>query len=308
MDDTTPTIAALERILLTVEAELVALHVGEPVDTAELDRRLQAELTGVGSPVAAQPPPQPTFAVATPGPPPPPPPPPSVSPPLPPPPSPTLSSRPSASVPAGSRGTLEWLFRVGGIALVVLAAVFFVSTAISRGWIGPTAQLALATAVSLGIVGQSFRFPDAQRAWRVTMAAGGAAAFFVTGVVGHLGLDLLGIGAAVAWLAAAIGGFLVLARAHDSELIAALGGPAAGLGAVLVAGSADVSDAVLLAVGVGWTAALAFAAAGQRWFIARAVGGVVGATVILFGVGLSVDDSVTALSIAGGALGVASIV
>jgi len=140
------------------------------------------------------------------------------------------------------------------------------------------------------------------------MAAGGAAAFFATGVVGHLGLDLLGIGAAVAWLAAAIGGFLLLARAHDSELIAALGGPAAGLGAVLVASSADVSDAVLLAVGIGWTAALAFAAAGQRWFIARAVGGVVGATVILFGVGLSVDDSVTALSLAGGVLGVASIV
>ena len=65
---------------------------------------------------------------------------------------------PSSPVPSASPIDLEKVFRLGGISLVVLAAVFFVSTAISRGWIGPTAELALAAFASLAMIAQSFRF------------------------------------------------------------------------------------------------------------------------------------------------------
>jgi len=302
MEDDTTAIAALERVLLTVEAELMALHSGEPVNAQALEARLVTDVTTPARAMAASVPPPPPA---------PPPPPPRPAPlnPMPPRsamPPPPIRPKPRPA-PIESRVTLERLFRIGGIGLVVLAAVFFVSTAISRGWIGPSAQLALATLVSLGLVGQSFRFAPSQRIWSVTIAAGGAASFFVSGVIGHLGLDLLSTEAAVAWLSGAVLGFLALARAHDSERLAILGAPAAALGVVLLAGSTDAAESVLLIVGVGWTFALAAATAAQRWFAARALGGIVGAGIVLLGAGLSVDDGVTAASVVGAAVGILAV-
>ena len=51
-------------------------------------------------------------------------------------------------VDVDSEDVLKW----GGVVLVVLAVGFAVSTAISRGWIGPEAQLAGAALVSIGLV------------------------------------------------------------------------------------------------------------------------------------------------------------
>ena len=73
MADQTTAIAALERVLLTVEAELTALHRGEPVDRAELEQRLRTDIT---SPVPTPPP----AVIAAPPPLPPPPPPSAGSP------------------------------------------------------------------------------------------------------------------------------------------------------------------------------------------------------------------------------------
>ena len=164
----------------------------------------------------------------------------------------------------------EIAFRFGGISLVVLSAIFFVSTAINREWIGPTAQLILATVVSLAFIAQSFRF-DEQR-WRITFAAGGAAGLFISGVVGHLGLDILSMPAATAWLAVSIAAFLGLSRAHKAQLIAVLAAPATFIGSVLLIAAGVDSPSVIAATAAIWALALAGVCHGQGWSIARSVG------------------------------------
>ena len=164
----------------------------------------------------------------------------------------------------------EFLFRVGGISFVVLSAIFFVSTAINREWIGPTAQLILATLVSLGFIAQSFRFDD--RRWRVTFAAGGAAGLFISGVVGHLGLDILSMAMATAWLGGAIGAFLGLSRVHNSQVIALLAAPATFIGSSLLVAAGVDSPAVLAATAAIWSVALAVTCHRRGWFVARGAG------------------------------------
>ncbi len=179
----------------------------------------------------------------------------------------------------------EFLFRVGGISFVVLSAIFFVSTAINREWIGPTAQLILATLVSLGFIAQSFRFDD--RRWRVTFAAGGAAGLFISGVVGHLGLDILSMAMATAWLGGAIGVFLGLSRVHNSQVIALLAAPATFIGSSLLVAAGVDSPAVLAATAAIWSVALAVTCHRRGWFVAR------GGGVVIAGI-LSLDATINA--------------
>lgn len=110
--------------------------------------------------------------------------------------------------------------RLGGMTLVVASAIFFVSSAISRGWVGPAAQLGVATVTSLAMIALSFRFTAERRAWTISLAIGGAASLFASGVVGYYGLDLLSFPVAVAWLVSSIGAFLGLSRVHDAQSIA----------------------------------------------------------------------------------------
>ena len=167
----------------------------------------------------------------------------------------------------------EFLFRVGGISFVVLSAIFFVSTAINREWIGPTAQLILATLVSLGFIAQSFRFDD--RRWRVTFAAGGAAGLFISGIVGHLGLDILSMAMATAWLGGAIGAFLGLSRLHNSQVVALLAAPATFIGSSLLVAAGVDSPTVMAATAATWSVALAVTCHRRGWFVARGGGAVI---------------------------------
>ena len=174
----------------------------------------------------------------------------------------------------------EFLFRIGGISFVVLSAIFFVSTAINREWIGPTAQLILATLVSLGFIAQSFRFDD--RRWRVTFAAGGAAGLFISGIVGHLGLDILSMAMATAWLGGAIGAFLGLSRLHNSQVVALLAAPATFIGSSLLVAAGVDSPTVMAATAAIWSVALAVTCHRRGWFVARG-GGVVIAGILSLG-------------------------
>ncbi len=219
---------------------------------------------------------------------------------------------PGASVtpPPGPRSrsnpiNLEPIFRFGGISLVVLAAVFFVSTAISRGWIGPTAQLSIATLTSLAMIAQSFRFSEARRPWRITMAIGGSAALFVSGVIGHFGLDVIGLDATMAWLGLTVIGFVGLGRAHDAESIAASGAFAAVLGILLFITTGLATGPVLLGLGTVWAITVLIATWEQRWFVARALGASAASFIILLGV---IIDPVTTTTDVGAILGIASII
>ncbi len=289
-------IAALERVLLTVEAELTALHTGQAVDRAELEHRLLTDLT-TREPEAVPQMPQ-----------------------MPPPPAPTAV--PSTAVastvpPAALRSTVpplkarktgvgfEQIFRIGGISLVVLAAVFFVSTAISRGWVGPTAQLVSATVASLLVIGQSFRFSDDRRPWTKTFAIGGLASLFATGVVGHFGLDLLDINLTLGWLGVTVVSFLGLGRVHDSQTVAAAGAPAAVIGTLLFAATSDAPPLIILALAVCWGIAGLVTTHAQRWFLARAFAGAATGFIVLVGVSLG---AVTTPIVVASALGIATVV
>lgn len=274
------TIEALEEVLTTVQNELARLRRHDEVLSA-------ASIPP--PPIASQ---RPTFSPpvteqAVPG----------MAPP--PPPRPPAPGR-SSTVVAPRTGPTRWrrpqsatvnspklsispelAFRFGGISLVVLSAIFFVSTAINREWIGPTAQLVLATAVSLGFIAQSFRF-DADH-WRVTFASGGAAGLFVSGVVGHLGLDVLSMPVVAGWLAVTVAAFLGLARIHDSQVLAALAAPASLIGTLLLAASGIDSPALIAAAGALWASLLAAACHGQRWPIARSAGAVVAGMIVTGG-------------------------
>lgn len=157
---------------------------------------------------------------------------------------------------------------------MVMAAVFFVSTAISRGWIGPTAQLSGATVVSLALIAQSFRFSDAVRpVWKRTLAGVGASALLASGVVGFMGLELLSFEAALAWFAVAVVAMFALGRWHGSEVVALLGVPSTAFGAVLL----DLSPQWIAVVSLALMASTIITAVGQRWYVFNMSGVLTGA-------------------------------
>ena len=82
----------------------------------------------------------------------------------------------------------EALLKWGGVALVVLAVGFAVSTAISRGWIGPQLQLVGAVAVSFTLIGVGLRLKPTRLPWTHALCSGGVIALF-TIVASNLFLD-----------------------------------------------------------------------------------------------------------------------
>ena len=172
------------------------------------------------------------------------------------------------------------LLRYAGVAMVVASAIFFVSTAISRGWIGPTAQLALATITSLVMIGSSFRFAQERRPWAITMAVGGATSLFVTGAVGFLGLNLLSFPVAVGWLIVSLAAYVLLARLLHAESIAIASAPALIAGIVMLRYGAEFEPSFLSLLGSAYVVAITAAAHIRGWFWARSLGAAAGAGVV----------------------------
>ncbi len=112
----------------------------------------------------------------------------------------------------------ETILKWGGVALVVLAVGFAVSTAISRGWIGPELQLAGAIALSLALVAGGWRLRSTRLPWTHALCSGGAAALFAT-AASNLFVDQTSTDAAyVATLVVGLLGF-VLARFVPSQWV-----------------------------------------------------------------------------------------
>jgi hypothetical protein len=162
----------------------------------------------------------------------------AVQPPPPPPPGPHVEVRPpfpppSRPVFAGPHRSLdsEALLKWGGISLVVLAVAFAVSTAISRGWIGPELQLLGALAVASALIYGGFRLRPTRPGWTHTLCSGGVAALLII-PASNLFVDLTGetTGLACLTVSAAIG-FVVAyyARSEWVGAVAILGAPIAAL-------------------------------------------------------------------------------
>ena len=90
------------------------------------------------------------------------------------------ASRPPAEprppIAVESETVLKWV----GVALVVLAVGFAVSTAISRGWIGPELQLAGAVALSIALIAVGIRLRATRMPWTHALCSGGIAALATT--------------------------------------------------------------------------------------------------------------------------------
>ncbi len=244
-----------------LEAQIAALA----ARVEQLERQLSALGAPVGPPVtgqpaAGQPAPGQALAQPPPGPHPPgyPPAPhqtaaPVPHPAAPPPPPPSPPKPPLLSTEAA----LKW----AGILLVVLAAVFFVGTVISRGWIGPELQLAGATVGGLALIAAGFRLLEQNRPWAVALATGGALVVSICAAAANAGLDLIDDYPALALLAVVTVGLGVVSHRLTAPSVAA----AAGLAAALLPLWIVEDDAPPVWVVGGWTVALVLAASGFGW-------------------------------------------
>lgn len=169
-----------------------------------------------------------------------------------------------------SETVLKW----GGVALVVLAVGFAVSTAISRGWIGPELQLAGAVVLSLVLIAVGLHLRPTRLPWAHALSSGGIAALFTT-AASNLFIDQMSTDAAfVATAIVGVGGF-VLARVVPSEWVGlvALSG---GVIAWLVIGEAEppfaaTAGCLALAVAIALGSAL-----DREWFGLRLLAQIVG--------------------------------
>ena len=180
---------------------------------------------------------------------------------------------------------LEALLRWAGVALVTLAAVFLVSAAISRGWIGPELQLLGATLGGVALLAGAWNLASRRPPWSLAMGAGGAVVLATCAVATHQWLDLVGPGVAVALTALVTVASTVTARATRQQGTALTAGVAA-----LVAPAGPLDDLGDVPF-VGWVVLLVVASAalglaeGWRW--TRLIVGWLGALMLL---GLMADN------------------
>ncbi len=128
----------------------------------------------------------------------------------------------------GSPITAETALRWAGVVLVVLAALFFVSTAISRGWIGPKVQLGLATLGGAALIAVGIQIDRLQgedrRPWALALANAGVVVLGLCAGAAHAWLDLVEVGPSSALIVAVLTLALGLAHrfAHQSLVMVGL--------------------------------------------------------------------------------------
>lgn len=246
---------------------------------AELERRLAAS-PAAASPPATTWPPTPPPPMGAPSPLPPPPGAPGVPPPgalgLPPSgglPPPSAGAAPVAAVhrPKPDWITTETLLRWAGLLLVVLAAVFFVATAISRGWIGPELQLLGATLIGLAMLAAAVQLAPDRRPWAFAFGCGGAVVVPICAAAANAELDLIGPYPSLVFVALAVVLVAAVALVRDMEAVIAVGVVVAGFAMLWVV---DVADLPPLVPG-SWLAVAAVAGSVvgwvRRWAVARIV-------------------------------------
>jgi len=132
------------------------------------------------------------------------------------------ASRPAA--PARARGSVDpgafvghalgW----GGAVALVLAAAYFIRLAIDAGWLTPAIQVACAGLLGLALIGAGFAMREGDRRYAGLLPAAGIAILFLCIYGAHLYYHLIGVGAAIAAVAAICLLSLGLCAVFDSEL------------------------------------------------------------------------------------------
>jgi uncharacterized membrane protein len=190
-------------------------------------------------------------------------------------PQPSELSEPRPPISIESETVLKWV----GVALVVLAVGFAVSTAISRGWIGPELQLAGAVALSIALIAAGLRLRGTRIPWTHALCSGGVAALYTT-FASSLFVDQTNTDVAFAAVAAvAVAGY-ALARFVPSEWVGVVALTGALVGWFVVAdGTPPFASTLALVAG------LALVAVGlsldRGWFGLRLLGHAVALVMIL---------------------------
>lgn len=128
---------------------------------------------------------------------PPPPPPPPAGAPRTPPIPPAIDSTPAPATPAAAGWldalTTEVALKWAGLGLLFLAAAFLVSSAISRGWIGPELQLLGAATLGFALIASGITVADSLPRWAQPLALAGAAVLFTSSGAASQWLDIGGV-------------------------------------------------------------------------------------------------------------------
>ncbi len=166
---------------------------------------------------------------------------------------------------------LEDVLRLVGVLLVGLAALFLVSTAISRGWIGPELQLLGAALIGGALLGSAVYLADQRRPWAVTLGVGGSAVLATCAGAAYAWLDLIGPVQALGLVAVSAVVSVAVAVRIRAQAIAV----AATAAMLLVPPFANiVADSPVLVIGL-WLGLFAVAAAvvgvAQQWQTYRVV-------------------------------------
>lgn len=117
----------------------------------------------------------------------------------------------------------ETMLKWTGVSLVSLAALFLVSTAVSRGWIGPRLQLSLATLGGAGLLAVALRLPADRRPWSVALAHGGLVVLGICAGAAHAWLDLVSLPVSTALVACVVGLAMVVADRLDHANLVSTG-------------------------------------------------------------------------------------
>ncbi len=160
---------------------------------------------------------------------------------------------------------LKW----GGVGLVVLAVGFAVSTAISRGWIGPELQLAGALAVSLALIVTGARLRPTRPTWTHALCTGGVLALFTT-FASDLFLDQANDNVAFAATAASAAIGIALARHVVSQWVATATVVGGAIAWTVIADGEPPFVATVSLIVVGAAAAIVLSVE-QAWHASRLV-------------------------------------
>ncbi|MGF1599558.1 MAG: DUF2339 domain-containing protein [Acidimicrobiales bacterium] len=187
-------------------------------------------------------------------------------------PPPVPRPKPVRAERAGPEVDTEAVLKWTGLVLVVLAAVFAVSTVIDRGWFGPEAQLAGSAVAGAALVAGGVRLAPSRPAWARTLTGGGAVVLPVTAAAVHAGVDLAGPGVGLALVVVVAAGLSAVAHRLGYESTAVVAATVVPATIVWLAAGDDLAVAVIgLALGA---VAVASAVGGllRRWTVVRVLG------------------------------------
>ena len=173
---------------------------------------------------------------------------------------------------------IETLLRWAGVALVTLAGIFLVSTAISRGWVGPELQLLGAALGGAALLAGAVRLSESRRPWALALGCGGAVVLAASAIATYEWLELVGPGAALGLTALATAGSIAVALRTRLEGIALVASLAAMFGALDTLNNFGDSTTLL------WVGAIVLLTSGlgaiRQWPGLRIIAGWLGAFIL----------------------------